>query len=98
MPAFQGGGALAAGTVGRGQNATDRRWRLAQVAGRAHRSYQPGGDAWAGVRLGIERMRDHIQYSGASPADLDDALAALADPTRIIIGGPIVAAWGQRTS
>ena len=30
---------------------------LDQVAGRAHRSYQPGGGAWAGARLGVERMR-----------------------------------------
>jgi hypothetical protein len=71
---------------------------LDRVAGRAHRTYQHGGDAWAGVRLGIERMRDQIQRAGASQADLDDALAALADPTRIIIGGPIVTAWGQRTT
>ena len=71
---------------------------LDQVAGRAHRSYQPGGDAWAGTRLGVERMRDQIRRAGASCADVDDALAALADPTRIIIAGPIVTAWGQRTS
>jgi SAM-dependent methyltransferase len=71
---------------------------LGQVAGRAHRSYQPGGGAWAGARLGVERMRDQIRHAGASCADLDDALAALADPTRIIMGGPIVTAWGQRTS
>jgi SAM-dependent methyltransferase len=71
---------------------------LDQVAGRAHRSYQPGGDAWAGARLGMQRMRDQLQDVGASCADLDDALAALADPTRIIMGAPIVTAWGQRTS
>ena len=29
---------------------------------------------------------------------LDDALAALNDQTRTIIGAPIVTAWGQRTS
>ena len=68
------------------------------MAGRAHRSYQRGGDAWAGARLGVQRMRDQIRCAGASQADLDDALAALADPSRIIIGGPIVTAWGQRTS
>ena len=71
---------------------------LEQVAGRAHRSCQPGGDAWAGARLGVERMRDQIRHAGASCADLDEALAALADPTRVIMGGPIVTAWGQRTS
>ena len=65
---------------------------LAQVAGRAHRSHQPGGDAWAGTRLGVQRMRDQIRRAGASLADLDDALAALADPSRIVIGGPIVTA------
>ena len=70
---------------------------LDQVAGRAHRSYEPGGGAWIGARLGMQRMRDQIQHAGASQADLDDALAALADRTRIIIGGPIVTAWGQRT-
>ena len=42
-------------------------------------------------------MRDHIQREGASPADLDGALAALDDPTRTIIGAPIVTAWGRRT-
>jgi hypothetical protein len=71
---------------------------LGQVAGRTHRGYYPGGPAWLVARLGIARMRDHIQRAGATPADLDDALAALEDPTRTIIGAPIVTAWGQRTS
>src|SRR5207248_1594606 len=70
---------------------------LGRVAGRAHRDYQPGGGAWVVARLGIERMREHMHGEGASQADLDDALAALGDPTRTIIGGPIVTAWGQRT-
>jgi SAM-dependent methyltransferase len=70
---------------------------LDQVAGRACRSYDRGGEAWIGVRLGIERMRDQIQRAGASQASVDDALAALADRARMIIGGPIVTAWGQRT-
>jgi SAM-dependent methyltransferase len=71
---------------------------LDQVAGRAHRSYQPGGPAWLTARLGLERMREQIQHQGASHADLDDAQAALGDQTRTIIGAPIVTAWGQRTS
>src|SRR5712691_411168 len=71
---------------------------LGRVAGRAHRSYQPGGDAWLAARLGIERLHDRIQHEGASQADLDDAVAALNDQTRTIIGAPIVTAWGQRTS
>ena len=71
---------------------------LCQVAGRAHRDYRPGGGAWLVARLGIERMRDHIQREGARPADLDDALATLEDPTRTIIGAPIVTTWGQRTA
>jgi SAM-dependent methyltransferase len=71
---------------------------LSQVGGRAHRSYQPGGQAWLVARLGIERLRGQIHQQGASQADLDDALAALADQTRTIIGAPIVTAWGQRTT
>ena len=71
---------------------------LGQVGGRAHRSYQPGGQAWLVARLGIERMREQIHQQGASHADLDHALAALDDHTRTIIGAPIVTAWGQRTS
>lgn len=70
---------------------------LGRVAGRGHRDYQPGGRAWVVARLGIERMRGHIQREGASQADLDDALAALDDPARTIIGAPIATAWGQRT-
>jgi SAM-dependent methyltransferase len=69
---------------------------LGRVAGRAHRDYQPGGGAWLVARLGMERMRGQVQREGASHADLDDALAALDDPTRTIIGAPIVTAWGQR--
>jgi len=46
-----------------------QRARLGRVAGRAHRSYEPGGGAWAGVRLGIERMRDKIQHAGAGQAE-----------------------------
>jgi len=71
---------------------------LGRVAGRAHRTYQPGGDAWLAARLGIERLHDRIQHEGASQADLDDAVAALNDQTRTFIGAPIVTAWGQRTS
>ena len=74
-----------------------RRPGLGRVAGRANRSYQPGGEGWLAARLGIERMRDQIQHEGASQGDLDAALAALDDPTRMVIGGPIVTAWGQRT-
>ena len=69
---------------------------LGRVAGRAHRSYQPGGGAWLVARLGIERMRDQIRHEGASQGDLNAALAALDDQTRTAIGGPIVTAWGQR--
>jgi SAM-dependent methyltransferase len=68
---------------------------LGRVAGRAHRSYQSGGEAWLAARLGLERMRDQIQHEGASQGDLDAALAALDDRTRTVIGGPIVTAWGQ---
>ena len=46
----------------------------------------------------LHQGADQIRDAGASCADLDDALAALADPTRIIMGAPIVTAWGQRTS
>jgi SAM-dependent methyltransferase len=70
---------------------------LGRAAGRAHRDYRPGGGAWLVARLGIERLRGHIQREGASQADLDHALAALDDPARTIIGAPIVTAWGQHT-
>lgn len=69
---------------------------LGRVAGRAHRDYQPGGNAWLVARLGIQRLRDQIHREGASQADLDKALTALIDQTRTIIGGPIVTVWGQR--
>jgi SAM-dependent methyltransferase len=75
-----------------------RRAGLDRVAGRAHRSYEPGGEAWIVARLGLERLRDQIRHAGASQDDLNDALTALADPGRVIIGGPIVTAWGQRRS
>jgi 2-polyprenyl-3-methyl-5-hydroxy-6-metoxy-1,4-benzoquinol methylase len=74
-----------------------RRAGLSRVAGRAHRDYQPGGDAWLVARLGLERMRGQLQREGASQADLVDVLAALDDPARTIIGAPIVTAWGQRS-
>jgi hypothetical protein len=50
---------------------------LGRVAGRAHRDYRPGGDAWPVARLGIPRLREQIQHEGVSQPDLDDALAAL---------------------
>jgi hypothetical protein len=71
-----------------------RRAGLGQVAGRARRDYQPAGGAWLAARLGIERLREHIQREGASQGGLDDALAAMNDPARTIIGGPVVPAWG----
>jgi hypothetical protein len=45
----------------------------------------------------VERMRDQIREAEAICADLDVALAALADPARILIEAPIVTAWGQGT-
>jgi SAM-dependent methyltransferase len=83
---------------GRQLAASLQRAGLGRVAGWAHRSYQPGGRAWAGARLGLERMQEQIRQAGASRGDLDDALAALDDPARIIMGGPIITAWGQHTS
>jgi SAM-dependent methyltransferase len=71
---------------------------LGQVAGRAHQAYQPGGHAWLAARLGLERLRAQIRHEGAGQADLNDALAALDDHNRVIIGPPVVTAWGQRTS
>jgi hypothetical protein len=71
---------------------------LGRVAGRAHRSYQPGGEAWLAARLGLERMRDQIRHEGASQDDLDAALAALDDHTRTVIGGPIVASMPLRAA
>jgi SAM-dependent methyltransferase len=50
-----------------------QRGGLGQVGGRAHRSYQPGGQAWLAARLGIERMREQIHEQGASQAELDGA-------------------------
>ena len=69
---------------------------LDRVAGRTHRSYEPGGAAWAVAQMGLDRMRDQIHRAGASQDDIDSALAALADSGRVIIGSPIVTAWGQR--
>jgi len=92
--------ALAAGwnpCYGRHLVADLRRAGLGRVAGRAHRDYRPGGNDWLVARLGIERMRGQVEREGASPADLDDAVAALHDPARTIIGAPIVTAWGQHT-
>jgi hypothetical protein len=58
---------------------------LDRVAGRAHRSYEPGGTAWAVAQMGLDRMRDQIHRAGASQDDVER-----------IIGSPIVTAWGQR--
>jgi SAM-dependent methyltransferase len=69
---------------------------LLHVAGRAHRSYELGGEAWTVARMGLDRLRDQIHQAGASQDDLNDALATLADGTRVIIGAPIVTAWGQQ--
>jgi hypothetical protein len=57
-----------------------------------------GTVSWLVARLGIERMRGQVEREGASQADLDDALAALDDPARTVIGAPIVTGWGQRTA
>ena len=91
--------ALAAGWdpgYGRHLVADLQRAGLDRVAGRAHRSYEPGGTAWAVAQMGLDRMRDQIHRAGASQDDVDSALGALDDPERIIIGSPIVTAWGQR--
>ncbi len=73
-----------------------RRAGLERVAGWSHRSIQPGGEAWAGARLGLDRLRDQVRQAGAAPAEIEDALSVLADPGRVITGAPIVTAWGQQ--
>ena len=83
--------ALAAGwnpCYGRYLVADLRRAGLGGVAGRIASRLPPGGSAWLVARLGIERMRGQVEHEGASQADLDDAVAALDDPARTVIGAP----------
>jgi hypothetical protein len=53
--------------------------------------------AGSAAKMRVWRLRDRIQRAGASRADLDDALAALAGQTRTVIGAPSLTAWGRRT-
>ena len=56
------------------------------------------GDTCPPATYPVVLGREQIHQQGASQADLDDALAALTDHNRTIIGAPITTAWGQRTS
>ena len=68
-----------------------------EVRGREYRHLAPGGEEWAHIGYGIERLRDALIAQGATGAQLDQAQMCLADPANTITGPPVVAAWGRRS-
>jgi SAM-dependent methyltransferase len=69
---------------------------LTELGGREWRQVAPGGDGWAHVRYGLERLRPQLADQGVGDVDLRRALQCLADPTMMITGPPVVIAWGRR--
>lgn len=69
---------------------------MTEVAGRSHRSIATGGDSWLVAQFGLQRMQQPLLDCGASAAQLQAAATALADPNTLVIGAPIVSAWGRR--
>jgi hypothetical protein len=69
---------------------------LVDVRGREHRLIAPGGEAWAHVGAGLERLRDELADQAVTAEDIDAALACLADPGYLISGAPVITAWGRR--
>jgi hypothetical protein len=69
---------------------------LNDVRGHHYRQLAPGGEAWAHLRAGLERLADQLIEQGISHTAYRAAIACLADPARLITGPPLVLATARR--
>jgi SAM-dependent methyltransferase len=69
---------------------------LVELGGRQYRQLACGGEAWAHVARGIQRMETELIAQGVTPEQLAAALRCLVDPANVITGPPVTIAWGRR--
>jgi ubiquinone/menaquinone biosynthesis C-methylase UbiE len=69
---------------------------LEDLRGRQYRQLAPGGEGWAHVSKGIERLNVELREQGVTAEDLEAVLRRLADPECLITGPPVVIAWGRK--
>lgn len=69
---------------------------LRQLGGRQCRRLAPGGDQWAHLSLGIDRLRDELLQQGVTSDQVTQVIELLGDQANLIAGPPVTIAWGQR--
>jgi hypothetical protein len=69
---------------------------LSDLRGFEYRRIAPGGDGWAHVVSGLERLRPGLLEEGVAEADLERAIASLRDAANLITGPPVVIARARR--
>jgi hypothetical protein len=65
---------------------------LSDLRGFEYRRIAPGGDGWAHVVSGLERLQPGLLEQGAEERDLERAIASLCDGANLITGPPVVIA------
>lgn len=69
---------------------------LLQLQGREYRQLGAGGESWAHLALGIQRLRGQLIEQGITGEHVTELLGRLADPENLIVGPPVRIAWGRR--
>ncbi len=68
---------------------------LEEVEALTYRRHGSGGPIWEAARLGLASLEDRIVERGGTSRGVAQALEVLVDPSSMIIGAPVVVAWGR---
>lgn len=68
---------------------------MTDLQGHSFRRLAPGGESWAHLRHGLERLRGELIEQGIAEPELERALECLDDPGTLITGPAIVIARGR---
>jgi SAM-dependent methyltransferase len=69
---------------------------LIELQGRQYRLLAPGGESWAHIARGIQRLETELNAEGITAERLNAVRRCLTDPANLITGPPVTIAWGRR--
>lgn len=69
---------------------------LTDLRGHEYRQLAPGGDSWAHLAIGLERLHDQLLEQGVGQTMLQRAIESLRDRAITITGPPVLVAWARR--